>query len=211
MFFCSGVSNSSEVRSSEFNREKKLLIEILTKKKDECIVYFSSILAPSESNDYYKHKFEMEQYIAQNSNEYLILRLPQVAGATNNQTLLPFFIKNIYEEKTLTVYKECTRSLIDVDDVVKGFDALYSESVVNKIIDFCPDYTFHPLELAEIIANYLGKNLKVNLVDSKSIQTCSPSQEVLKQSLFGTKNSYLTKIVKKYSKSILALTESESK
>ena len=39
-FFVSGVSNSSETRLEEFEREKKLLFE---QNKDICLVYFSSI------------------------------------------------------------------------------------------------------------------------------------------------------------------------
>src|SRR5690554_362741 len=205
IFFCSGVSNSSEMRSSEFDRERELLIKSLKKQHNETFVYFSSILAPSESNAYYKHKLEIEQYIAKNSKKYLILRLPQVAGVTNNKTLLPFFVQRINTGKTVSILRECSRSIVDVEDVVKGFDALYNKGLTNEVLDFCPDYTFHPIELAEIIAEYLKKDLRFKCVDGSSLQKCAPSAEVAQLNLFNKKSKYLIQIVEKYADTIIRI------
>ena len=70
-FFASGVSNSSETRWEEFDREKKLLFE---QDKDICLLYFSSIAIDIkekyDNSKYLKHKKEMEDLIKSNFKNY---------------------------------------------------------------------------------------------------------------------------------------------
>lgn len=201
-FFCSGVSNSAEKNPIEFEREASLLKENL--KHSKCLVYFSSILAPTEQNEYYEHKNRMEQLVKSLSNEYIILRLPQVAGNVLNNTILPSFIKKIYFEEYFEVYRNAPRSLIDVDDVVKVFDGIYGRNFINETINLCPGYVFQPIELARIIGELLGKRPNLTVVDKESIQLCE-NDAILSEhlGLLGDRNTYLARVVKKYTKIIV--------
>ncbi|MCQ9618252.1 NAD-dependent epimerase/dehydratase family protein [Paenalcaligenes niemegkensis] len=205
LFFCSGVSNSNESKSSEFEREEKLLMKNLHDNESFCFVYFSSVLADHSKNDYYMHKAKMERLILDNSSNYLILRLPQVAGHVLNETLLPCFVKNIYTGNSFTVYKGAVRTIIDVDDVVKGFDWVFNMNFRNKILNLCPNYAFNPEELVKTIEKEIGRKAYYNVVDRNSIQLCQPN-EVFKEMDFLSENeNYLEKVVKKYSSGIINL------
>jgi len=205
LFFCSGVSKSSEKNIKEFEREKTLLIENMDLHNDKCFVYFSSILSSSRSNEYYNHKFEIEQYISQNSKNYLIIRLPQVAGKVLNNTLFPFLVKSIYSGSILKIFTTSKRAIVDVDDIYEGFNLIFKSGLRNRVIDFCPNYSFEPIELAQLISSYLKKNLNVEYIDCESIQECKPSIIVKELNLFDTKDVYLNKIVSKYTPEIIEL------
>jgi hypothetical protein len=211
LFFCSGVSNSSEKNINEFEREKNLLIEKMYFHNDKCFVYFSSILSSSRSNEYYNHKFEVEEYISKNSKNYLIIRLPQVAGKVLNNTLFPFLVKSIYSGGILKIFTASKRAIVDVDDIYKGFNLIFKSGVRNKVIDFCPNYSFEPIELAQLISDYLKKDLNVEFIDYESIQECKPSKIVKEFNLFDSKYVYLSKIVSKYTPEIIELILDDSK
>lgn len=201
LFFCSGISNSNEVSDEAFKREESLLKENLELNTDKCLVYFSSILAPLEGNLYFQHKMRMEKLISVYSSNYLIFRLPQVAGEVLNTTLLATFTKNIYEGKLFTVHKNAERTIIDVDDIVKIFDIIYESKQKNKIINLCPNYTFKPENLINLISIFLQKEANFNVVDTGVKQYC-PIDEgdigrlILKY--FHAHDNYLEKVVHKY-------------
>lgn len=201
LFFCSGVSNSNEVFDEAFKREESLLIENLVLNTDKCFVYFSSILAPLEGNLYFKHKMRMEKLISIYSSNYLIFRLPQVAGEVLNTTLLPTFTKNIYKGENFLVYKNAERTIIDVDDIVEFFDVIYSLKLRNKIINLCPNYTFKPETLISLISTFLQKEAYYNLIDGGVKQDCLISEDEVGKLIldyFNIYDNYLEKVVYKY-------------
>lgn len=61
----------------------------------------------------------MENFIEKNFSEYLIYRLPNVIGNTKNKnTLINNFADSILNNKTVKLFKNSTRYIIDVYDVV---------------------------------------------------------------------------------------------
>ena len=205
-FFCSGVSNSTEINSAEFEREAALLKKSL--QYSDCLVYFSSILATTKQNKYYEHKDRMEQLVKSLSDEYIIVRLPQVAGEVLNNTLLPSFIKKIYFEEKFEIYNNAPRSLIDVEDVVTLFDNIYRNNIRNQTINFCPGYEFQPIDLVRVIGDLLGKKPNINIVHKESIQLCEQSSLLSEyvESL-GDLNTYLERVAKKYTERIVDMIE----
>ncbi|MFA7083371.1 MAG: NAD-dependent epimerase/dehydratase family protein [Arcobacteraceae bacterium] len=208
LFFCSGVSNSNENNKDGFFREKKLLQGIISCHQNKIFIYFSSILAASEENAYYKHKLEMESIVSSSTPKYLILRLPQVAGRVLNNTLLPSFINDIYYGKIITIYKHAKRAIIDVDDVVKIVDFLIDQDINNEILNICPGYSFSPLELLELISIEMGVKLKYKIINKYSMQQCK-SADILHNVdlpwLLDDSSKYLQSIVKKYTNEIINL------
>lgn len=117
VIFASGVSNSMERRSSEFARER-LLLQGLLEDHDRPVVYFGScgVLA-AEQTPYMAHKREMESLVLATSGG-MVLRLPQVVGATRNPHTLTNFIRDrILADEHFTVWSRAERNLIDVDDI----------------------------------------------------------------------------------------------
>lgn len=87
LFFASGVSNSQELRDSEYQREKDLL---LSQDAREHIVYFSSLAIFYSNTKYTRHKLEMERRIKEKFPEYTIIRLGNITWGKNPNTLINY-------------------------------------------------------------------------------------------------------------------------
>ena len=115
-FFCSGVSNSGEQNPKAFEREYSLLCE---QEKNKLLCYFStvSIFNPSKQNTpYILHKVHMERQIQALFPEHLIVRLPNMMGeGGNGSNLFPYFMRNIAEGKTVTIFDNTHRELMEVE------------------------------------------------------------------------------------------------
>jgi len=101
LFFASGVSNSQEIRESEYDRERDLL---LAQPRSLRLVYFSSLrVFYPETNRYTVHKKEMEQLIKETFLKYTIIRLGNIDWGTNPYTLINFFRNRVKEGKPLEI------------------------------------------------------------------------------------------------------------
>ncbi len=96
IFFASGVSNSSETKESEFDREFNLLSN---QDKSKCIFYFSSITIDNveklKINRYLQHKKQMEDYIKNNFENYNIIRIGNISWGKNPNTFLNYIRNKI--------------------------------------------------------------------------------------------------------------------
>jgi len=135
LIFASGVSNSSQIDEKEFARERKLLEKNLKDNNGKLFVYFSSCsIEDSELKDtpYHIHKKNMEQVIKNNSNNYLILRLPNVVGnGGSKSTIINFLINKVRNGQKFELWKNATRNIIDVEDVYK----IVSHIIENRIFN----------------------------------------------------------------------------
>jgi nucleoside-diphosphate-sugar epimerase len=136
IIFASGVSNSLETRAEEFSREHSLLCELLEGAAKR-LVYFGScgvVTTGQESTPYMEHKKLMESLVLASPGS-LVLRLPQVVGATNNPHTLTNFIRDrILTGEHFTVWEHAERNLVDVDDVAAiGSQLIKSTSLARTI------------------------------------------------------------------------------
>lgn len=208
LIFCSGVSNSQETQSNAFLREERLLRQALHEQNDRCLIYFSSVAAPTLANLYFKHKMNMERLIEVSSENYLIFRLPQVAGITLNTTLLPTIIENIYLQKKFIIYKNATRTIVDIEDVVKIVNMITMQSIKNKTINICPNYSFQPEYLAQLVSNQLQLEPCYEIVNRGDKQLCTQDESFegsIVSGFFSKKTNYLENIVEKYTPEIVKL------
>ena len=197
--FASGVSNSSKNDTKEFDREKTLLIDTI-KSNNLPIIYFSSILVNTSNTQYYNHKLNMENVIKEHTNNYLILRIPQVIGIGGNKNTLFNFIKTSIEtDQIITTNEKVERALIDADDLV-------------RIVDWCKDFK-GTLRLSSIekinmvdLCNIIGKNLrnipKLNIEENLNFDnwTCENSDyiNIVLNELNIEMVGYTERLVKKY-------------
>ena len=87
LFFASGVSNSKELRESEYEREKDLLLK---QDKTKHIVYFSSLVVFYGHTRYTKHKKLMELLVKTCFENYTIIRIGNITWGTNPHTLINY-------------------------------------------------------------------------------------------------------------------------
>lgn len=208
LFFCSGVSNSSETRKKAFDREEALLRNSIIVHSNKCIVYFSSVSAIKIDTPYYNHKKNMERIIVESAEDYIIFRLPQVAGAVVNSTLLSFITQNIYLGNSFKVFKHATRTVVDVEDLVDLFELIYSQSERNVTLNICPQYTFQPEYLVKLISKKLNTEALYEIVDAGSPQVCeldNSNESQIISKFFANEPEYLEKVVDKYIPKIISL------
>jgi len=100
LYFASGVSNSSETRESEYEREIALLMK---QDKWRHIVYFSSLSIFYTDTRYAQHKRQMEKLVKKNFGHYTIIRLGNISWGVNPHTLINYMkahrdaeVKDVY-------------------------------------------------------------------------------------------------------------------
>ena len=112
----------------------------------------------------------IENYAKEHNIEYQILRLSVVYG--NNpkvQGLIPTFIKNICENKDITVFNngKQKKNFVNVYDVARVIYKSVKEPVKYNIINIAGDSSISVKDVAEILINASGKNVKITNVSNK--------------------------------------------
>jgi len=169
IFFASGVSNSSTINALEFDREFKLIKELLRSHENKIFVYFSSCYISNNNaklTPYYAHKLKMEDYISNNRLNYLILRLPQVIGkSNNNNTLINNFIYKSNINEIITLQKFANRYFIDILDLSEIINKLIFLNIKNEILDIFYPKSYNLLDIIEILEICSGKKINYKLIN----------------------------------------------
>ena len=164
VIFASGVSNSLEVNNHAFEREKNLL---LSQDRDKTIIYFSTCSifdVTAQQTRYVKHKVAMENLLKYNFPKFKIIRLPTVLGNSNNpHTLFNHILNKINLGEEVTVVRNASRYLLDVDDLriiiplIVKTESIYMNVTYGNIVTV--------LSIVEILSALLNKEVKINLVN----------------------------------------------
>ncbi|MCJ8152535.1 hypothetical protein MKJ01_02020 [Chryseobacterium sp. SSA4.19] len=154
IFFASGVSNSLETRSSEFQREFTLLQDNLKKYSEHKFIYFSTLSINDQSKQgshYVLHKLAMEEFIKSHARQYLILRIGNIVGRGGNPNTLFNYLKNqIIHNQTFTVHSKARRLLIDMDDITE-FLSVSCPDINNSVINCAFPYYYNLMEIIDVI------------------------------------------------------------
>ena len=200
--FASGVSNSLEVKASAFLREKVALIDFI--EKGYSPIYFStcSIYDPFlQKSPYVRHKLEMESICAR-AQSFLVFRLPQVVGKTNNlNTITNFLCNKIGTASNFGLWKHASRVLIDVDDVVAIVNYMIKNGSIDKsVINIAHNFPITVLQMVEIFESILMVKADYNIIDagcSYSIDSIAASR-VAQQIGINFDDNYSKRLLKKY-------------
>jgi len=167
LFFASGVSNSLETRSSEFEREFSLLKSNLENSSGKKLIYFSTLSINDQSKQdshYVLHKLEIEDYIKNNCENYLVLRIGNIVGKGGNPNTLFNFLKNqIINNTQFKVHSKARRLLLDIDDIA-SFLSTNCVAVKNETINFAFPYYYDLKEIIGAIQSEMQK--KANYEES---------------------------------------------
>lgn len=203
VIFASGVSNSSLTYADEFEREKTLLREYLSKKKK--LVYFSTCSLADKSlssSQYILHKNEIEKLIQNSHDSYIIFRLPIIVGKSENpHTLTNFFYNRIITNQPFQAYANSCRYLIDIEDAVKIISLILEKNYFNKeIINVTFNNRIKVTELIKIFEMLLGMPANYELVNKGSCYEVDNSKVkgVLDQMNFKIDEKYNFNLIQKY-------------
>lgn len=173
IIFASGVSNSKENDSKEFLREIQLLSSFFG--TNSRLIYFStcSIYDPSLSNSLYiNHKLNVEKIIRENFKNYIIFRLPNVIGKSDNcNTSFNFFKERINKGLQIDIQRNSTRYFIDSEDLALFLPLFIEKSLndnIRETINVVLDNKISIRELIETMEILTGKVAIKNYVDGGS-------------------------------------------
>ena len=201
--FASGVADSTENDTLEYEKEYNFLKQVLEKNQNNKIIYFSTLsVLRHDYTDYIKHKLFIESYIENNSNNFLILRLPNVIGETKNtKQLVPFMYNSLLNNKIIQIKNGTYRDLLDVEDLPKIVDFLIKKKINGKI-NITLD---NKIKVVDIV-NYL---IKINNISEYQIDILEGDETILYENHLNINNNDLdiknlntnpNKIIKKYYK-----------
>lgn len=204
-FYAAGVSNSGCKDEREYVRETMRFDAALAEcSANDRIVYFStcSIEDPaSRDSDYVKHKIRMENRVRERAN-YLILRLPQVAGETPNpHTLLNYLHARIARSERFHIWGGAMRNIIDVDDIVRiTMDLIAVEGANAETINIASPRSSMMLDIVHAMERALDTRAVFDISDKGSgapIDTGRISASIKRCAVpFG--DAYLGDIIEKY-------------
>jgi len=202
--YAAGVSNSTCTEDVEFVRELRLLEKTLEANPSDLFVYFSTCsIADGAAQDsaYVIHKKRIEELIKSRGN-YLLFRLPQVAGRTSNpNTLLNYLNSRIQQEATFQIWRNASRNIIDIDDVVEvAKEIILNSAKRNQTINIANSKSVHLLEIIQAFEHLHQKKAKYSLIDRGvdykiDVSAISDIASTLK---IDFENSYLERTIKKY-------------
>ncbi len=203
--YAAGVSNSNITDKSEFAREKRRLEAALAAAKDVSVfVYFGtcSVLDPEAYHtQYVQHKLAMERLVQTHSN-YLILRLPQVAGRTPNpHTLLNFVYSRIIRSEAFVVWRTARRNIIDIDDVVTLGGLLIENRTLRQCtINLANSVSYLMSDIVAAMESVVHKSAVYTLENRgrKYLIDVTLLQPLLVQTQICFDNNYLKRVLDKY-------------
>jgi len=172
VFLASGVSDSKCSDIVEFQREEKLVKEEVLKHPGKKIIFFStfSINDPvMNHNMYVESKLSLEEFISQNCEQFLIVRISNLVGKGGNpKTVFNFFISNIVNGNSFSLWASSVRNLIMVEDFARILNFILEhewDDWKNSIVNIVNAKSYSAGEIVASIESFTGKKADYELVD----------------------------------------------
>ncbi|RZJ50737.1 MAG: hypothetical protein EOO19_02495 [Chryseobacterium sp.] len=201
LFFASGVSNSSETRDSEFEREFSLLKNAVDHHQECQLVYFSTLSVNDQTKQnslYVLHKLKIENFIKNNCKKYTILRIGNVVGKGGNpNTLFNFLTEQISDKKKFNLHTKARRLLIDIDDIA-GYLKFYQNPIQNTIINFSFPYYYSLKEIISEIEINMSTEADYEEVAEGDFYEIDFDDSIQNYFLSISPENYLKRLTKKY-------------
>lgn len=185
-----GVSSTSTMSDAEFDREARLLDDVLRQCRAarQKVVFFSTAAAAIygapgcpgledvpclPQSPYGRHKLSLERRVAESGVDYLILRLGHVVGRGQPpHQLLPALVNQI-RSGHVRVYRGARRDLIDVEDVVAALDGLLRRGVRGEVVNVASGVAVPVEDIVDHIERRLGVSALREYVDSGQASSAS--------------------------------------
>jgi nucleoside-diphosphate-sugar epimerase len=205
VIFASGVSDSAHPSSTAFEREKKLLTDTIQSSDGKTLVYFSTCSIYDHSMQdapYVKHKKNMEALIVEMQRHYIIFRLSNPVGNTNNTTtIVNFLVKHILEKRHFNVWRNASRNIIDIDDMYLICNEILQHGLfVNTVVNIANPQNYPIPFIVETIERHFGIKANYTFIskgDSPQIDVSSV-EPLFKKFNINFGENYLTQLLQKY-------------
>ena len=197
LFFASGVSNSMSNNESEFEREINLLNENLNTEKK--IIYFSSIDEYVINEKYLEHKKKIEKIIETKTDNFIIMKIPQLIGKYgNSNNFINYLINCIKNDLEFDVFLT-ERSLLDVMDLITILNNLLEVNHTG-IVNINYIELMKVEKFISIIEDLVNKKAKIkNYIHMKQeIKVNDGFVNSLLENSIGNTLSYNSKVIDKY-------------
>lgn len=203
--YAAGVSNSNCCDGAEFERERlRLSAALQSCQAAQQFVYFStcSIADPvAQHSPYVQHKIAMEKLVSEHAN-FIIARLPQIAGHTPNpHTLLNYLHAKILRSEKFYIWKNATRNIIDVDDVVAITAQLLEEAELKRAIVNIANPSSCPItEIVAVIENVVSKPAITEVLDKGAAYDIDTAQitSIINRLDISFDDKYILRVIQKY-------------
>ena len=203
--FASGVSDSTNTDTDAFEREKKLVADTIKNNKGKLFVYFSTCSIYDHSmqeSAYVQHKIKMENFIMKSDISFIIFRLTNPIGKTNNtHTLVNYFIKTITEKQKFAVWKNASRNIIDIDDLyLVCNEILQQKFFINSIVNIANPQNYAVGFIIEAIEKHFHIKGQYTLVDKGGgpIINTTAVESLFTKFNINFDNHYLSNLLQKY-------------
>ena len=200
-----GVSNSAESNEMQFNRDILSLKKSLKFSPNNLFIYISTSSVDYVESCYTIHKLKCEKIVANEREKFLIVRLPQVAGVVNNNTLIAYFTRMCLQGKEVFIQRSAFRNIVDVDDVVNVVLDAIQDFSSSKIAQLVAPYNISVEYIFLTICNELKIPCPYKLIDggSEHVSVCSPIFTSLKayENLYSV--DYGSQVIRKYVRLLL--------
>lgn len=205
VIFASGVSNSLNLSDAAFNREINLIQDSLTNNPECLFIYFSTCSindASLQHSAYVKHKKKIEEYIVANHAPYIIFRLTNPVGNTNNtNTVINYFINNVTKQHHFEVWENASRNLIDIDDMYIICNEIIEQHLfLNSIVNIANPQSYPVPFIVELIEKYFNKKGMYSSLKKGSgpVIDVSAIEPLFRKFNINFEADYLTKLLQKY-------------
>jgi nucleoside-diphosphate-sugar epimerase len=180
LVFAAGVSNSACTDASEFAREAARLETARAAAADDVTMVYlgtcSARLPADRLTPYIRHKLAMEA-IVQARPRHLVLRLPQVAGATPNpHTLLNWLHSRIARSERFVLWRDAMRNVIDATDFARVAPLLVAAPEFrNAVVDVASPVSHRMPEIVAAMERVVGKSAVFEAVDRGDAAAFDPA------------------------------------
>lgn len=203
--FASGVSNSSSNLPANFEREIALLKDGIKNYPNNLLVYFStcSIYDRSlQTSAYVQHKLNVETLIQKEVTHYLIFRVSNPVGVTNNpHTLLNYLVNHIVQQRPFEAWEYASRNIIDIDHMFLICDTIIkTQPTPSRIVNVANPVNYPVINIIQQIEEHYQIKAQYSLVskgNSPYIDTMA-IQPIFETLQLHFDKDYLDRVLKKY-------------
>lgn len=205
LIFAGSVNDSAINDVNAINDEESAVRGALLACSDATFVYFSScsILDSDMSHTpYVQHKVRMENLIRRSGKQFLIIRLPQVLGLSDEKSsLVNFLVDAIVNQNSFELWRNAQKNLIDIDDVHEIVDEILKRKIcLNTAINVASARQTSVLDLVNEIEDFIGFSASYVLVEkgNSHILDVSEIQPILSDLKINFDGDYIRLSLNKY-------------
>ncbi len=204
--YAAGISNSQIKSKNQLHREINVFRKFLKNYSSQKIIYISTADVTNNlknKSKYVQNKITIEKLIKKNFNNYLIIRIPQIIGKSNNKkTLINFFYNMIKYNKKIKLFEGVFRNILDIDDMVKMIRVIIlNKKIKKKVITLSNKYSLKPIQIIQFLEIKLGKKANYQLLKTKKQKWklgFNQNLKYFKDAKIKFNRNYLTRAINKY-------------